>query len=193
MAEQTKVGELLTGDEPRDAIHVAIAPVVADERLVPGTHVGFTRDGDTEHVGVRSKQMIGVVDPFLTGFVNIGERIWLFLYPQTITSLRHNWTHPAFADVKVVSPTKTASERWLRDWCESHESPPYEHIIGAVLSPDGRFYADAEQYYGVKIEGDYLTSVGSSMYGTIPSEFWDHVEIVTGKKTTRPSQLACSC
>jgi hypothetical protein len=85
------LGKLIEGDERRDAVHVAVAPVTAGERLSPGQHVGFVG----ERVGVAGRP-IGVVDPFPTADVKEGERFWLFLYPGTITSLRHVWTHPAF-------------------------------------------------------------------------------------------------
>jgi hypothetical protein len=85
------------GERRRDAIHIAIAPVTAAERLLPGQHVGFV-SGDTEHVGVVNapSRCLGIVDPFLRQAVEKGQRFWLFLYPNTVTSLRHYWTHPAF-------------------------------------------------------------------------------------------------
>ncbi len=92
-----KLGSLIEdGDRRRDAVHVAVAPVTAAERLAPGQHVGLVGDG-TEHVGPASPDgCIGVVDPFLPHPVEPGQRFWLFLYPNTVTSLRHYWTHPAF-------------------------------------------------------------------------------------------------
>lgn len=92
------------GDRRRDAIHVAVAPVTAGTSLRPGQHVGFAPAGQTEVVGpVEPGESIGLVDPFLTDEVPSGQRFWLFLYPNTVTSLRHVWTHPAFAP-KVPAP-----------------------------------------------------------------------------------------
>ena len=84
----------------RDAIHVAVAPVEAGEDLLPGTHVGVV--GGVCSASAEDK--IGIVDPFLAKSVKSGESFWLFLYPNTITSLRHVWTHPAFV---VEIPQKT--------------------------------------------------------------------------------------
>jgi hypothetical protein len=99
-----------TGSTPeRDAIHVAVAPVEVENfehdepgGLPPGTHVGLTRDrswGDLPVVTADREdcsELIGVIDPFLTQPVRHGQRCWLYLYPNTVTSLRHDWMHPAF-------------------------------------------------------------------------------------------------
>jgi hypothetical protein len=95
-AEVPQIGSLVPdGENRRDAVHVAIAPVIASEDLVPGQHVGLD-GGRPTHAWARANTKIGIVDPFLAEPVKRGQRFWLFLYPGTITSLRHVWTHPAF-------------------------------------------------------------------------------------------------
>ncbi len=99
MQETPKIGQLLEGNEGRDAVHVAIAPVVAGETLRPGEHVGFASNGEVlgenNHLGI-DIELIGIVDPYLKDWVRAKEKFYLFLYPNTVTSLRHVWTHPAF-------------------------------------------------------------------------------------------------
>lgn len=86
-------GQEPAADARRDAVHIAVAPVVAGGLLFAGDHVGPDLNGTFHCVG---SGCIGVVDPFLLEPVQYGERFWLFLYPNTVTSLRHVWTHDAF-------------------------------------------------------------------------------------------------
>lgn len=91
MATELTVGKLLDGTEGRDAIHFALCPVIAHDSLIPGQKSGY-KNGYTSFDG----EFLGIIDPFLTQIVNKGDKCWLFLFPNTVTGLRHVWTHPAF-------------------------------------------------------------------------------------------------
>jgi hypothetical protein len=99
------IGRLITGDGGRDAVHVAIAPTTAPCELHPGQHVD--QHGNPEGPGVVP---VGIVDPFLREPVRVGQRFWLFLYPNTVTSLRHEWTHPAFPTNSPVEVNQAIKE-----------------------------------------------------------------------------------
>lgn len=180
---QTRLGQLIEDGGERDAIHIAVAPVVADTRLKPGEHIGFVRDGDTSLVG-RAETCIGIVDPFLKKEVRNGDSFFMFLYPNTITSLKHHWTHPAFpAHVTTMKSDKDASEAWLRAFVESADCPGYETVIAAAINGGDQSWND-----------EYLHFDGRDAHGEIPPEFWHHVEVVTGEKITkRPAYFSCSC
>jgi hypothetical protein len=97
----------LNGDECRDAVHVAICPVTAGEDLLPGQHVGLVAPitffgaapipYETVVVGGADKK-IGVVNPFIRFRIKKGEPVYVFLYPRTVTGMRHTWTHPDLPD-----------------------------------------------------------------------------------------------
>jgi len=90
---QTTMGQLIDEHARRDAIHFAVAPVIAAHMLAPGVHVGLNPDGTASQT---AEYCIGIVDPFLRAIVPKGGRFWLILYPNTITGLRHVWEHEAF-------------------------------------------------------------------------------------------------
>ena len=149
-----KLGDILTGGEGRDAVHVAIAPLTAGQILAPGQHVGLL---DEDTVGPKDGDNIGIVDPFIKGYVAKGERCYVFLYPNTVTSLRHEWTHPAFkAEAVPPSSSRAASEEWLRELAGrigiSYSSMMQEIPTGNVFTGSHEFYdpcdsADIRRHY----------------------------------------------
>ncbi len=108
------LGELAGADARRDAVHIAVAPVVASCLLEPGDNVGIWNvSREAFWAEAHGDNAIGIVDPFLTSPVRKGQRFWLFLYPNSITNLRHVWEHPAFKaklpDVRPVYPVTEES------------------------------------------------------------------------------------
>lgn len=108
MTEQYKpnLGEPPDALAHRDAVHIAVAPMVAGEDLSPGDRVAFFNGDCTKAWLSPPGKAVGIVDPFRTGMIREGERFWLFLLPNTITNLRHVWTHPAFTPRPPDKETK---------------------------------------------------------------------------------------
>ncbi len=198
------LGTIITEGAGRDAIHLAVEPVIAAELLPPGTDVGFVEGG----VGITGcDKFLGIVDPFLKQPVQKGERFWLVLYPRQITSLRHVWSHPAFPESDLPPITDTdrenalrlaermthKSENWLRDFCAKSDCPSWD-TVREIITSDGGVELGGEDYGKSYIDGDYIHLSGLDGHDEIPPEFWDHAERVTGKKfTERPSYFTCSC
>lgn len=94
------LGTVIASNEKRDAIHLAVEPVEAAEILWPGQHIGLDSNGKATNT--RTAKYLGIVDPFLKDRVAPGQWFWLIVYPRQITSLRHVWSHPDFAEADVV-------------------------------------------------------------------------------------------
>lgn len=174
MTADLGLGKLIERDDAaRDAIHVAVAPVVAAERLKPGQHVGFVEEGK---VG-RTTAVIGVVDPFLKVNVQSGQRFWLYLYPGSITALRHEWAHPAFpieTSLPVPAPAnvslRDASVEWLRDFART-EWIDYERLL--VDAREWAISGAEEHYLGYETPELFRSEEGIAV-------FWRHFTNVTG-------------
>ena len=175
--ESLKLGQLIDGNAERDATHIAVAPVIVSEKLKPGARVGFTGTDQITVGKVKDFDTIGIIDPFLTKNVLEGERCWLFLYPQTITSLKHNWTHPAFEAPKTNVLTK--SERWIISFAQT-VGLSYDCLMGG-----------AKEYLN---SGEHLCYGGLLEGLSVPDEFWDHYQVVTGKIIKdKGNFFSCSC
>lgn len=194
MSESTNnaIGKLVPETQGRDAIHIAVAPVIAAERLTAGRHIGFVQEANDQLVG-RCEKPIGIVDPFYPGVIQPGERFLMFLYPNTITGLRHEWTHPAFTEKHVEKVTEALlgtkkSEEWLRKFAgEWHLD--YDEMIEAATSEHGDF-------------GNYVVANGRDLHS--PDElgddlelFWQNIENLTGRTFSEEHKeklgWSCSC
>lgn len=168
------LGTVIDNTQKRDAIHLAVEPSIAGEQLYPGQHIGIV---DGKAITTAAKKL-GIVDPFITGFVPEGSHFWLIVYPRQITSLRHVWEHPDFGE--NINP-KVDSEKWLRNFCANSDCPSYETVVGAVKDNGGDF-------------DEYFHFDGIDAHAAIPAEFWDHMETIVGFKiTSRPEYFSCSC
>lgn len=189
-------GRLVPADFPdeRDAIHIATAAVFATEDLNPGDHVGFvTKDNDK--MGRSEIAPLGIVDPFLPKPVKKGERFWVFLYPGTIQSLRHNWSHPSF-DVRqqlIRAIEETPAKKRMKAFAaslsggEDWYGNKYDEVTFEELIDRATQYVNGGEYWseGGRFEGQELYD-----------EFWDDFEELTGLKVPegdRYSFFSCSC
>lgn len=188
------LGTIITPNEKRDAIHLAVLPVEAAEKLNAGDHINV-KNGMA--LRARESEALGIVDPFLTEMIFPGQMFWMVIKPRTITSLRHVWSHPSLPDEPRKQPksqneakNKANSEKWLRNFCKTADCPPYEITVAAAAH--GWSGNDGEG--SGENDGEYLFFSGIDAHGEIPPEFWHHVEIVTGKTITdRPKYFSCSC
>ena len=171
---EPKLGQLIEGDAERDAIHVAIIPAVAGDRLLPGAKVGRDEDG----LYVTRVEPLGIVDPFLNRPVELKDRFWLFLFPNTVTGMRHHWEHPAF----VGDEARSASKEWLHRKAEEFDWS-YEELVDL---------AKTHWKHGDLFCGDYEGYDFNRYYPEIRL----HIQIATGMtlpETDEDDYFRCAC
>lgn len=206
------IGSIITTPQLQDAIHIAVAPVVAYRTLRPGEHIGLTEGGEADLF----EKPIGIVDPFLTQPVKKGDKFWLFLYPGSITSLKHFWTHPAF-DTKPESPMAPVVTPNFPVVLPNQPPAPPKLTLPVLPEPSEADLAVADARREVELIaddcgcdaeellyaadryvqfGEYF-SQGERFEGTYLEEgFWDHYETIRKVKvpeSKKYSFFSCSC
>lgn len=171
------LGRIIDSPQERDAIHIAIAPVIAGEVLHPGQPIGFKDDEITAWI---IDTPIGIVDPFLTEFVKKDQKFWLLIYPNTITSLRHEWSHPAF---KPLDPSPVIeSRRWIECFAGRIKQSYQTLMTAAHLWVDYHEHTRMAEFFKLAKATDWEL-------------FWVHFEIVTkipvGNKNAKVFRCGC--
>jgi hypothetical protein len=197
--KDAKVGQLLSAKRlpARDAIHVAIFPMICGEDfLSPGQPVRIKRGTSnvalcgrySELDGRNADSAIGIVDPFIQdAILRKGDAFYAFLYPGTVTGMQHQWKHP-YIDNPVDTRDDSESEKWLREFADKYNFN-YTDMIDNASAP-------ASMYR-------YVTARGKDLHGAEdldPGEedaFWEHMTILTKREYdqgTRDSlSWSCSC
>lgn len=198
MSIQELIGKKLTKPQSKDAIHIAVAPVTASETLYPGQQVGFLHGIESDLVCATSPSTtaLGIVDPFLTEAVAEGEKFFMFLLPNTVTGMRHEWEHPAFK-VPVASAEATIPEGTTTAVHDLENTINSIRYLEGIAERLGISYNDL--LYAGRIwidEDEYTYENGQNYYGMDFPAFWHHFGIVTGRDVTsclNDCPFTCSC
>lgn len=180
------LGTVIGSGQGRDAIHLAVEPIEAADNLIPGQHVGIAGG----KASASADKKLGIVDPFIGGLLK-GQWFWLVVYPRKITSLRHVWAHPDFAEVEQAAPTAepldavSTSKKWIEDFANKIDQT-YNRVIEAARE----FKAYGEWTY------DNSESYKIPEYYEVLPEFWRHYAVVTGEEVEKDYSegfFTCSC
>lgn len=213
-AERLNIGQIITGQgQQRDAIHVAVVPMTVGAtrygylyrservKLQRGSIdkiVRFDDENDDE------SKCIGIIDPYLGDDAGVreGETVWVFLKPGTITSLRHDWTHPQlpheappstpesnltreqiarWTELRLEGRVTKQSDQWMQEYCDRID----EDVADIMEAANDAVHHGGYYSKGGKFEGMSL-----------PEEFWDHYYVLTGENVPekeRHSFFSCSC
>lgn len=182
-----KLDNLVVGPASRDAVHIAVIPVKAagdiyytSKGIKPGMHVGINEEGEACKPS-KVNPAIGIIDPFLKTTIEYDSRFYVFLYPGTITGLRHEWTHPG---LDGESNEKKEAEVWLR-WFAGEVGISYEKLMKA-----GEDWLLLEEYTSLSHD------TPSCVYDD-KEEFWKHWSIVTDINVPdykkEETFFSCSC
>lgn len=177
------LGTIIGEGEGRDAIHLAVEPVIAGQRLRPGEDIGIENG-----VAVINDNPIGIVDPFLKEVVKKGQRFWLVIYPRQITSLRHVWSHPAFEDQPV---TITESNK------HTYEYETAVVWVNNYANELGVDYDDLMHNAEAYIRNGYIWTRGDEFEGVYTKdEFWTHyatIKNITLDDEDTGNFFSCAC
>ena len=179
------LGKLIHGEAQRDAVHVAILPVTAAERLAPGSEVRFVKGYIDRVEAVTDGDQMAIVDPFLQQAVEPEQRCYICLYPNTVIGMRHHWSHPGIPDERssVGQPSESDYEI-IRDVAESCM------VSARTLMDAARQYAETGDSWCVGNNEEYW-QVSQHEW----DRFWQAFKNITGIDTrnTGGHPFSCAC
>ena len=191
MMQPTELGTTPEEGAGRDAIHVAVIPAVAEGTIYPAQRVSIEERGGTFIAQAVGDEGFGICDPFQTGRVNNGERVWVMLDPGTITDMRHHWSHPNIPDDESavtrerIENEAGVAEAWMRGFARDI-GLSYDQAIGA-----GDSYACDDGWGGYTFKGRDTPSECTEEL----IEYWESWSAIRGRPIPKDAEapFSCSC
>lgn len=169
----------------RDAIHVAVVSLLSGADLWPGQPVTWHVTGKSVKLCTGSDVKIGIVNPFMKEAVGYNEKVWIMLYPNSVTGMTHNWSHPEFDEVSI---DRELAESIIENMAESLGMSSYEDSIAK-----DRLIEYANEYCrhqsGVWPGDDYVADPRDW------ENFWKAYSAITGnpRPTENRVPFRCAC
>lgn len=181
----------------RDAVHLACFPAKTFDSLTgPGAHVGLLEDG---RISVFAAKPIGIVDPFLPGLVVAGQEVLVLVYPRTIESLRHVWSHPDIPEENTSVLVQTGVSM------PPLKAPTVEDLIGRLdfVGRQLEWPLTGKQLFEHMDGEPYHVVYGDDASGEIkiPGDCWDMYTVIFGMPAANDPRepgnnglyFSCSC
>lgn len=215
MPDQNPLGTIPTENAVRDAVHIAIVPLIAGEKLYTNEKFRLGQGSETVAFKVtdsvyRSDELpdgqrftsIGIVDPWYVTpeefreqyhywhFVPQGHRFYGILNPNSVTGMTHHWEHPSFIGNVETNPSKV----WLLNFCDRWGLDFETVVHKASTLPDGPW----DDSY----RGTYITTIGVDCHnfddlGEDGPLFWQYLAVYLGRTFSQDHQdsvgWSCSC
>lgn len=197
MRKLPKLGKAIEGHEERDAIHVAIIPAKLLTEAHPGQRVRLVdrKPGEkfyTVAATRKNQKCIGVVDPYIDRYLEVGETVWILLKPNTVTDMRHHWEHPEFED--FVDEDDAGAEETFRYLKHGHSIEWLRNFAAEIDMTYSELIRDLQAFQDGHIDSIHLSV--DTPYDQL-EEMWKHYENVTGTKTRagarRDQPFTCGC
>lgn len=168
------IGTILDKPMMRDAVHIAVVQATCNEyeTLKPGQHVYL--GGNFIATEFAGGKRAGIVDPYLTEDVTGGQSFWLFLYPGTITSLKHVWTHPDIPDIQRPHPSGMKfgeAEANLHHYANIWDVTEFADLLDAIAHHTGTGIPTV----GISVQD--WSDISTEEY----RKFWDSAEVFFGE------------
>ena len=150
-----KLGELADNGQ-MDAIHMAVIPVISEEKIYPGSPLIIDCAVDGTLVVSSTKpwrEYVGIADPFYLDNIMPGEKFWMMVKPGTVCNLRHTWEHHEIQKYLDGSTKKTNI---------NYDEKDVDDIFGKLLNDESSNKAKKEnEKYESK---EWLTDFAASIH-----------------------------
>jgi len=192
---QDYVGKILVGEHHKDAIHIPVMPVFADEIIVPGAKLAKSENPKKQGFRVKTafhpSDAIGICDPYLRTSTRIDDQFLMFLFPGTVTNLRHDWTHP---NIKLPNAPKAESTKRSRDYSKKwlQDLAKWAEIDFMFLMQAMKESHEKEDMVDLR-DHNHATDMFRMMGEEKQETMWFHFENYTGIEVDTYAYFRCSC